>query len=172
MPVDPSRLVILHHPAPVLRQKAEPVDPASAEVRAVAERMIQLMHEAPGVGLAAPQVGLPWRLFVANWTGEEGDDHVFFNPELSELSRDVERNDEGCLSLPKVTVEVMRSVGATVTATGLDGQRFSLTEEGFGARVWQHESDHLDGVLILDKMSRLDKLANRRAVAELEGGAG
>ena len=171
MAVDPSTLTILHHPAPVLRRRCEPVEPADPGVRAVAERMIELMHEAPGVGLAAPQVGLPWRLFVANWTGDEGDDHVFFNPVLAELSENTESKDEGCLSLPEVQVEVRRPVGATIRAVGLDGKSFERTEEGFGARVWQHEFDHLEGVLIVDKMTRLDRLANRRALADLQAAA-
>lgn len=171
MPVDPASLRILHHPEPVLRERAAPVDVHSEEVRAVARRMIELMHEAPGVGLAAPQVGLAWRLFVANWSGDDGDDHVYLNPELSGFSAETERFDEGCLSLPHIQVEVTRPVGATIRAHGLDGEPFEQTQSGFGARVWQHEADHLDGVLILDRMTKLDRMANRRALADLEAAA-
>ena len=87
MPVDPAKLQIVHYPASVLRAKAKAVPAVNDEVKAVALRMLQLMHEAPGVGLAAPQVGLSWRLFVANATGEPQDDLVFINPTLSEPSR-------------------------------------------------------------------------------------
>lgn len=167
MLVEPATLRIRHHPDPVLRERCGPVDPASEEVRAVARRMIELMHEAPGVGLAAPQVGLPWRLFVANWTGDEGDDHVFMNPELVDPSAATAAKDEGCLSLPEVQAEVTRPREVTIRAVGLDGEAFERTASGFPARVWQHEFDHLEGVLILDKMTRLDRLANRRAIAAL-----
>ena len=168
MAVDPSTLRILHHPRPVLRRKAQPVEAVDDQVRAVAERMIELMHGAPGVGLAAPQVGLSWRMFVANPTGEAGDDQVFINPRFVSLSADTEASEEGCLSLPEVQVEVMRPRAATIAATGPDGAEFQRSAEGFAARVWQHEFDHLEGVLILDRMSRLDRLANRRAIADLE----
>ena len=170
MPVDPATLRILHHPEPVLREKARPVEPGSEEVKAVATRMLELMHEAPGVGLAAPQVGLPWRLFVANWGGEGGEDRVFVNPQLSEPSAQTESDEEGCLSLPEVRAEVRRPVGVTVRARDAAGGPVELAAEGFAARVIQHEFDHLEGVLILDKMTRLDRLANRRAIADLEAG--
>ena len=168
MPVDPASLRILHHPEPVLREKARPVEPGTEEVRAVARRMVELMHEAPGVGLAAPQVGLPWRLFVANWSGEQ--DLVFVNPELSEPSAQTASDDEGCLSLPEVRAEVRRPVAVTVRARDAAGGAVELAAEGFAARVIQHEFDHLEGVLILDRMTRLDRLANRRAIADLEAG--
>ena len=168
MAVDPQALRIVHYPAPVLRQKAEAVGEVTEEVRAVAERMIELMHEAPGVGLAAPQVGLSWRLFVANPTGEAGDDRVFIDPVFSEASRETESSQEGCLSLPGIQAEVRRPVQITITATGLDGQRFTLTSDAFPARVWQHEYDHLEGVLLLDKMTPMDRKVNQRAIREME----
>ncbi|MEM1026675.1 MAG: peptide deformylase [Planctomycetota bacterium] len=170
MPLDPAKLSIVHHPHPVLRQRAEPVE-LTDEVCAVALRMVELMHEADGVGLAAPQVGLPWRLFVANWEGPGGIDHVFLNPELSEPTRDTGPHEEGCLSLPDIRAEITRPLGITVTATNLNGERISMTDDGgLAARVWQHEFDHLDGVLILDRMTRLDKMANRKAIRALEAG--
>ena len=169
MAVDIAKLRIVHHPEAVLRRVAEPVAEVDDEVRAVAARMIELMHEARGVGLAAPQVGLPWRLFVANPTGEPGDELVAINPELGEFAPTTAPRDEGCLSLPHVTGEITRPTGVTLTATGLDGERFTLRSDDFAARVWQHEHDHLDGVLIIDKMTRVDRMANRRALAELEG---
>ena len=171
MPIDPLRLRIVTYPDPVLRQPADPVAEVSEEVRAVAHRMLELMHEAPGVGLAAPQVGLTWRMFVANPTGEPGNDRVFINPEVADASRDVATMEEGCLSLPEIRGEVQRPRRVTVYATDLEGERFELTSEELPARVWQHEIDHLDGVLILDKMARMDRLANRRPLKALEAGA-
>lgn len=166
--MDVSSLHILHYPHPALRRRAEPVETVTDEVLAVARRMLELMHAAPGVGLAAPQIGLSWRLFVANPTGEPADDRVFVNPEIVDPSRDVAPMEEGCLSLPDVRGEVRRPIRATVRATGLDGEAFELTSDALPARVWQHETDHLDGVLILDKMAPMDRLANRRTLKALE----
>ncbi len=170
MPVDIAKLRIVLYPAPVLRAPAREVDPADADVRAVAVRMLELMHAAPGVGLAAPQVGLPWRLFVANDTGDPGDDRVFINPTLSDPSPETEVRDEGCLSIPEITCEIARPVGITIRAVGLDGETFELHDDALAARIWQHENDHLDGRLILDQMTAMDRLANRKKLKELEKG--
>jgi len=130
------------------------------------------MHEARGVGLAAPQVGLPWRLFVANPTGEPGDDRVYINPRLSNPSRETSTHDEGCLSLPNITGEITRPTRITIDALDEQGQPFQLTSDELPARVWQHETDHLDGILILDRMPAIDKVANKQAVIDLEQAAG
>ncbi|MEM7624025.1 MAG: peptide deformylase [Planctomycetota bacterium] len=169
--VDPAGLAVVLYPAPVLRRVAAPLAEVTDYVRAVALRMIDLMYEARGVGLAAPQVGLPWRMFVANPTHEPGEDRVFINPVLREPAPATAPHDEGCLSLPQITVEVTRPTAITIDALDLDGQPFSLTSDDFAARVWQHEFDHLNGVLILDKMTRIDRMANKRAIAELEANA-
>jgi len=168
MAIDPADLAIVNYPHPVLREKAKAIAEINDEVRAIAQRMIELMHQAPGVGLAAPQVGLPWRMFVANPTGEEGDDQVYINPELSGAGGGNAARDEGCLSLPNITVEVLRPTQITIRATGLDGQAFEVSADDLLARIWQHEYDHLDGVLIIDKMSPMDRMANKRAIKELE----
>ena len=167
--VDPAELKIVAHPAAVLREVAKPLPKVTESVRAVAERMIELMHEARGVGLAAPQVGLSWRMFVANPTGDPGDDQVFINPVLSEATPATEARDEGCLSLPGITAEVTRPAGITIEATDEHGERFAMRSADFPARVWQHEFDHLEGVMIIDKMTKVDRMANRRALADLEG---
>ena len=168
MAVDVAALRILHYPAEVLRRRANPILEVDDEVRSVAARMIELMHGARGIGLAAPQVGLPWRMFVANPTGEPGDDRVFINPELAEVSRDTCTSEEGCLSLPGIRGEITRPAGVTIRALDCDGCAVELASTDLAARVWQHEADHLDGVLILDRMPPIDRRANRRAVKELE----
>lgn len=167
----PERLKIVTYPAPVLRQKAKPVERVTDEVRRVALRMLELMHEAPGVGLAAPQVGLPWRLFVASPTGKPEDDRVFINPVLSNAGRDSDDYEEGCLSLPQVTGHIRRPTSITIDALDLDGKPFRLTSNDFASRVWQHEYDHLDGVLIVDRMSPIDRMANQRFLKDLEAAA-
>ena len=169
MPIDCSALKICHYPDPVLREAAEPVAEVGDEVRAVAARMIELMHQAPGVGLAAPQVGLGWRMFVANPSGEPGDDRVYINPQIVATGGGNAAREEGCLSLPDVTVEVIRPSQVTIRATGLDGEVFEETDNDLLARIWQHEYDHLDGTLIIDKMSPIDRMANKRALRTLEG---
>lgn len=167
--IDPRALKVVNYPDPVLRRVADPVPEIDDTVRAVAARMVELMHERRGVGLAAPQVGLSWRLFVANPTQELDGDRVYINPRLVDPSPETSARDEGCLSLPEVTAEITRPVAITLEATGLDGEPIRETSDDFAARVWQHEFDHLEGVLLLDRMTRVDKMANKRAVRDLEG---
>ncbi len=190
MTIDPQSLAIRIYPDPVLRQKATLVEGATDHVREVAARMIDLMQEARGIGLAAPQVGLSWRLFVAHVppsiVEERGDEDepapegtqdttehpvAFINPRLSDYSRDLVPWDEGCLSIPEITGHVRRPSCVTVTAMGLDGQEFSIAASGLLARCIQHEFDHLEGVLIIDKFTQLAKVKNRAAIRELERGA-
>ena len=170
MAVDVDSLRIVHYPDPVLRQKAQDVPEVTDEVRAVAAKMIELMHEARGVGLAAPQVGLPWRMFVANPTGEPEDNGVFINPQLVDPGRDTDAREEGCLSLPNVRGDITRPTTITLRALDEGGQPVELTGSDLPARVWQHETDHLDGVLIIDRMPAMDRMANRKAIKELEKG--
>jgi peptide deformylase len=178
MGVDPAELTILRYPAPALRQRAEPVDPIDDHVRGVARRMIQLMHEAPGIGLAAPQVGLPWRLFVVHVPrGEQSDSDllawtdapvVYVNPQISDMRGPLEAAEEGCLSLPDVHGDVYRPTTVTISATDLEGRAFSQTGTGLLARCWQHENDHLDGVLIIDRMVQLHRMKNRQTIRQME----
>jgi peptide deformylase len=171
MPVDPQALQIVLYPDPILRQQAKPVERVDEEVRAVVERMICLMEEADGAGLAAPQVGLPWRIFLSRAAGGTRDIEVFINPELQIDDSESVVGEEGCLSLPNIYVDIRRSRGITITAQGLDGQTFKRSDADFVARVWQHENDHLDGTLIIDRMSTMDRLAKRRAIKDLEAAA-
>jgi peptide deformylase len=168
MSLDPKKLKIVIHPHPKLRAVAEPIPEITEEVRAVARRMLQLTREAPGVGLAAPQVGLSWRLFVACPTQDTKDDVVFINPVLSNPGKELVDYEEGCLSLPKVYAEIRRPKQITIEATNLSGEKFELTSDDMPARIWQHEYDHLDGVLIIDKMTPLDRMANLRIIKTLE----
>ena len=171
MDVKPNSLRIVHYPAPSLRAATVPVPEVDDNVRAVAGRMLKLMHEGDGVGLAAPQVGLDWRMFVTN--GREADpvDRVFINPRLKLENGPIVAMEEGCLSLPGIHVEVRRAPSAVVTAQNLDGEEFVLEAEDFLARICQHEYDHLEATLIIDKMTPMDRLATRKAIKELEATA-
>jgi peptide deformylase len=171
MEIDPTRLTIVHYPDPVLRRRAAPLEHVDETVRAVAARMIELMHEAEGVGLAGPQVGLSWRLFVARDNVPDAPVDVFVNPVLDLERGPMVAAEEGCLSLPDIRGEIRRAPGATIRALDLAGRSFEQHAEGFLARVWQHEYDHIEGVLIIDRMSPLDRLATRRALKALEAEA-
>ena len=167
MTVNAADLRIMHYPSAILRRKAEPVPAVNDDVRAVVARMVELMKEEKGVGLAAPQVGIPWRLFVTD-IPEDGEVRVYVNPILRLLTGERDRREEGCLSIPNIHVEIDRPLHAAIGATDLEGNPIEREVRGFVARVWQHEFDHLNGVLIIDKMSPLDRLANRKALKELE----
>lgn len=174
----------MNYPAPSLRQKAVKVEDITGEVRAVALRMIELMREQEGIGLAATQVGLPWRLFVADVPETEGRStkadpptatggtRIYINPMLTEPRGSLEPYDEGCLSLPDVRGEVLRPAFITITASDLEGAWTTQSAGGLLARCWQHEVDHLDGILIIDKFTQLSRLKNRSAVRDLERNAG
>jgi len=168
MALDLRNLEITLYPDPVLRRKASAVGAVTQEVREVAGRMIELMHEANGVGLAAPQVGVGWRMFVTCVSREPADTRVFIDPVLTGPSREQEAFEEGCLSLPNLNVPIRRPVKIAIEATDLQGQRFTLESDELAARVWQHEYDHLDGVLIVDRMNQLDRMANRDVLKQLE----
>ena len=170
MSVATAVLQILHYPAPQLRRRAEPVGEIDASVQAVVARMIALMREENGLGLAAPQVGLPWRMFVTNGH-EKSPDRVYINPTLSVVNTELVLKEEGCLSVPGINVELRRPKAATIIALNLAGQSFELSDDDVLARVWQHELDHLDGILIIDRMSPMDRLATRKILKELEATA-
>jgi peptide deformylase len=168
MTVDPTQLRIVHYPHPTLRGKAKPVDPIDPTVREVARRMIDLMHEADGVGLAAPQVALPWRLFVTHGRDADPVDRVYINPTLKLQRGEMETLEEGCLSLPGIHVEVRRAGQAEICAIDIEGNEFVTPLSGFMARVVQHEFDHIEGVLVIDRMNTRDRLATRKTLKELE----
>ncbi|HST16118.1 MAG TPA: peptide deformylase [Gaiellaceae bacterium] len=134
---------------PALRMPAHEVDGVDEDVRRLAERMIGLMQDAQGVGLAATQVGVLRRVFVF----VDGDDgpRVVVNPRVVEQPDETEPDEEGCLSLQGVRVPVERSLRLVVEGLDLDGKPVRLELEGYAARVVQHELDHLDGVLIIDR---------------------
>ena len=146
---------------PVLRMRGEEVDSYDEELLRVSERMIGLMHDAEGVGLAATQVGILRRFFVCTL---EGEDRVLVNPVVTTLGDDTELDQEGCLSLGPIRLPVERAVRVRVEARDEAGEHVSLEVEGADARVVQHELDHLDGTLIID---RTDPEARREALRQL-----
>ena len=167
MKINAHNLKVVLYPDPRLRKVSKPVVAFDDALAELAVRMLELMHLSKGVGLAAPQVGINLRMFVMNATGEPKDDRVIINPFLTEPA-DEESAEEGCLSIPDIKVDVLRSKTLTLTAQDLTGKTFQQTETGYPARIWQHEYDHINGTLILDRMSALAKMTHRRKIKELE----
>jgi len=152
---------------PILKTRARPVERFDDELRDEVTRMGVLMHDALGIGLAAPQVGISHRVLVYR---VEPDSPVvaLVNPEIEWSSRDEEISEEGCLSLPMIHVDVERPVAVLVNARDEHGAELVIEATGLEARVIQHEIDHLDGVLILDRTSREQRKAAMRALREAE----
>lgn len=146
---------IVVYPHPALRWKSKPVQEINADVRRVVAEMLELMYAHKGIGLAANQVALPWRLFVLNLTGdpaEKDEEVVFINPEILKRKGTVEA-EEGCLSFPGLYGNVRRSANIVVEAFDLQGNAFEVAGDDLAARAVQHENDHLDGVLFIDRMT-------------------
>jgi peptide deformylase len=162
-----EQLKIIAYPDPRLRKVSIEVQKFDENLAALAKRMFELMREARGVGLAAPQVGKNIRLFVANHSGKPEDDRIYVNPVISDAEGE-ETAQEGCLSLPNINVDVGRPVTANIRAKDLLGNPIDQTESGYIARIWQHELDHLNGVLIIDRMGPTAKMENRKILKELE----
>jgi peptide deformylase len=149
---------ILEYPDPRLREKAKPVRKVDDSIRTLVEDMAETMYAAPGVGLAAPQVGVGLRVFVIDIASEDepSDLHVFINPEIFEKDGTQVWN-EGCLSFPGVNEEIKRAEHVKVRALDEHGEPFELEADGLLAVAIQHENDHLDGVLMIDKLSALKR---------------
>jgi peptide deformylase len=134
----------------ILRKKAEPVGEITDEIRELAREMFVTMQEEDGVGLAAPQVGRSIRLFVVK--ADDGVERTFINPQIIQTSQELCGYEEGCLSIPKTYEEVLRPERITIQARNEKGRRITLEADGFLARVIQHEYDHLDGILFIDRI--------------------
>lgn len=164
---DWNDLHVIHYPDPRLRKECDPVTEFDEDLAAIVRRMCEIMKTDKGVGLAAPQVGLLKQLFVMNPTGEPQDTRVFLNPTIHDTYGSAEA-EEGCLSLPGVNVQVRRAQRCRVAAQDLDGNPVELDAEDLIARICQHETDHLHGVLIIDRMGPSDRIATRKTLKALE----
>jgi peptide deformylase len=176
-------LPIVRYPQPVLRAKCRPITTVTDDTRKLAEDMLETMRAANGVGLAAPQVGVDQQLAVIDIShnpesisylrvdGEPADVSahmpvVFLNPHL-ELGRDKETDEEGCLSFPNLRGDIRRSSGIKVTFQNLDGKTVTMETDGLLARAFQHEIDHLNGILFIDRMSAAAKVGLKRKLGRL-----
>ncbi len=152
---------------PVLKSRASPVHEFGPELRTEVERMIQIMQDGMGVGLAATQLGVLRRLLVFQ-AGPDNEPSALINPKIEWSSDEEAIAEEGCLSLPRVTMDVERPLFIRVTGRDVDGEPVVIEAAGLEARVLQHEIDHLDGVLILDRTERSQRKAALRALREGE----
>ena len=152
------RKEILIYPEPELKNRADPIEKIDLEIVNLAHDMAQTMYKAPGVGLAAPQVGCTKRLILVDPTAKKDSDSllVVVNPVIIEREGLVE-DSEMCLSVPEVSVDVKRAERILVTGVNLEGKEIRIEAEGFLARIFQHEIDHLDGKVILDYASTLKR---------------
>ena len=157
---------IIHYPHPVLREKCTKVIDVST-IKNFAKEMLKSMKEAKGIGLAAPQVGVPINLFVCNITGKDEDDCIFVNPEISDL-RGQQKEIEGCLSFPGVQVECTRAKTCWIKAEDENGMPINRELSGLLARVVQHECEHLNKILLIDRMNLTDKVINKKALDRLK----
>ncbi|MGE0606047.1 MAG: peptide deformylase [Pirellulales bacterium] len=163
-------LSIIQYPHPTLRHKAKSLRRVDAELQSIVREMFELMYKAKGVGLAATQVDLPYRLFVANLSSDPGhpeEEQVFLNPVISK-PRGLETAEEGCLSLPGLYGDVKRPERVTIDAYNLSGEHIQGEVSGLLARVIQHETDHLDGVLFIDRISPTGRLVVKHILEEFE----
>lgn len=159
--------------APALRQKAAPVREIDGAVRRLVEDMFETMHAADGVGLAAPQVGVSRRVLVADVSGQElgGQRCALVNPEVKRASRKTGKEVEGCLSIPGIEESVERPLSVEVSALSPDGQEVRIEADGLLARVLQHEIDHLDGVLFIDRVSAFKRSMALKKWRKAQAGA-
>lgn len=162
-------LRIVKYPHPALRHKSKPLKRVDGELKKLVREMFDLMYAQQGVGLAANQVDLPYRLFILNLKSDpaQGREFVFINPVIVKRSGTSE-GEEGCLSFPEIYAPVKRSERIVVSAYDLEGRELNLQLDGFFARAFQHEYDHLDGVLFIDRLAPAALMSVKDALAELE----
>jgi len=163
-------LQVVHYPEPVLRKRAKELPEVDDSVRETVASMFRTMYEDKGVGLAAPQVGLRQRILVINPTGDPeqpAEELALINPTLVDRAGPVTSMEEGCLSFPGIYASVDRPDRCTVKAVLPDGTEIEREFEGFTSRVIQHEYDHLEGVLLVDRMSPAEKVRNKALLEEL-----
>jgi peptide deformylase len=164
-----SVLRIVKYPHPALRHKSKPLRRVDGELKNIVREMFDLMYEHKGVGLSANQVNLPYRMFILNTEGDptKGQEYVFLNPVIGKRSGTAEA-EEGCLSFPEIYAPVKRSEKIVISAYNLDGEEVNYQLTSMLARAAQHEFDHLDGVLFIDRLTPSSLLQVKQALTDLE----
>jgi len=164
--IDISKCRITHYPSEVLAKPAKPVEKIDNNIRQLVQKMTDIMLEKKGVGLAAPQVGVPLRLFIISLDGSRENIKVYINPTVTPRG-ELDEAEEGCLSVPGIYTKIRRYKKCKVTATDLDGNEFTEEAEGLYARCLQHESDHIEGMTIADRMPSAARITHRKQLKKL-----
>ncbi len=162
---------IVKYPHPTLRYKSKPLLRVDSELKKMIHQMLDLMYANEGIGLAANQVDLPYRVIVMNIKSDQNakeEEHAFINPVIVQRKGRMEEKEEGCLSLPEISAPVKRPQKIVLNAYNLAGQEVTWELEGLHARVVQHECDHLDGILFIDRLSPANLLAVKQALHDME----
>lgn len=168
--MDAMKLRLVYYPDPILRRPSAPIKEVTPELREAVPQMFEIMYGHRGIGLAGPQAGLPHRIVVANILGDPKkpeEEKVFVNPEIL-VRGGVMAEEEGCLSLPGLAAKIRRSAWVKVRYRDLDGQAWEIQVEGLWAKLFQHEVDHIDGLLMVDKMTAADLKQAKPLLQELE----
>jgi peptide deformylase len=155
---------IVNYPHPALRVKAKPVATIDKDIKLAAGQMLELMYKHEGLGLAAQQVALDYQMLVINFAGDplqKDQEFVAINPVILETKGNI-KDREGCLSFPDLYQDIRRAKTVKVQAYGLDGQPFEMVCSDLAARIWQHEIDHLQGTLFIDKMGPLARMSSKK----------
>jgi peptide deformylase len=165
-----GNLQLVKYPHPALRYPCKPLRRVDGELRRMVGRMLEVMYECKGIGLAASQVAVPYRLFVLNITGDpvqKDEEYVFINPLIKGSGPRVEA-EEGCLSFPEIFAPVVRPARVEITSYNLEGKQIILKADGLFARAVQHENDHLDGITLVERASPSALHALKEMLACLE----
>ncbi|MBN1803767.1 MAG: peptide deformylase [Sedimentisphaerales bacterium] len=164
--VDIDKCQITHYPVEVLGKRAKPVEQINDNIRQLVNKMIDIMIENKGVGLAAPQVGVDLRIFIISVDGTREKVRVYINPTVTPEG-DLVGIEEGCLSVPGIYTTIKRYKECSVVATDINGKEFSDRGEGLYARALQHEYDHLEGITIINRMGQAARIVHRRQLKKL-----
>jgi peptide deformylase len=164
--MDIEKCRITHYPAEVLGGRAQPIEKIDNNIRRLVQKMTDIMLENKGIGLAAPQAGVPLRLFITSLDGTRESVKVYINPTVTPIG-ELDSTDEGCLSVPGIHTKVRRYKKCTVTATDLNGNEFTEEAEGLYARALQHEYDHIEGITIINRMGQTAKIIHRKQLKKL-----
>ncbi|MHC4166632.1 MAG: peptide deformylase [Planctomycetota bacterium] len=165
--IDIDNCRITHYPSEVLVGKARPVEKINDDIRRLVDKMVDIMRENKGIGLAAPQAGVPLRLFIISLDGSKENVRAFVNPTVIPAG-ELAAVEEGCLSVPGIYTKIRRYKECDVTATDLDGNEFTEQAEGLYARALQHEYDHIEGMTIVNRMGQTARIAHRRQLKKLQ----
>ena len=169
MLVDEDDIYLRVYPDPILKKAAAPVpDPTADELKDIAEKMLEIMYDNDGIGLAGPQAGVPYRVIVYDLSPKRDEPEVMINPEIVESSKEKCDEEEGCLSFPEIRGMVRRSVVVTVRGYTVDGEEVEEEADELMAAMYQHEIDHLDGISFVDRLGATGKMKVRHALKDLE----